>query len=374
MSVYKDKGKWYFRGKIKNDDGSWRDYKRLAKGAKYKDDAKELERLFLLDYCDIELSKSKMTFNQLVDEYLSNSINLKHSTIKTKRDDYRLLSTYIGNKKINLIKKSTIQAIINDLQEKNKSESYIAKLYYAISSAFNYALSKEYLATNPTKYVQRNRNVNSLDEDMLYYTPSQFKTFINNVDDIIFHALFSFLYFMGVRRGEALALRWIDINFEQNHVTINKTMSFSYRPPIATPPKTKNSRRTISMPNNLVPTMKSFKEYCSKQIGFDNRCFVFYFDRPLDPETIRRRLKNYIEIANHDKDGNYLPSDQLLPNIHLHSLRHSHASFLINNKGASFTDYDIAKRMGDTVDMLHKVYAHWFKESEQNILDVFDKW
>ena len=33
-----------------------------------------------------------------------------------------------------------------------------------------------------------------------------------------------------------------------------------------------------------------------------------------------------------------------------------------------FSDYDIAKRLGDTVQMLHSTYAHQFKDSGRNII------
>lgn len=35
-------------------------------------------------------------------------------------------------------------------------------------------------------------------------------------------------------------------------------------------------------------------------------------------------------------------------------------------------DYDIAKRLGDTVDTLHKTYAHWFENAEDDILNALN--
>lgn len=39
---------------------------------------------------------------------------------------------------------------------------------------------------------------------------------------------------------------------------------------------------------------------------------------------------------------------------------------------AGFTDFDIAKRLGDTVETLHNVYAHWFKAGDQGIIDFMN--
>ena len=39
---------------------------------------------------------------------------------------------------------------------------------------------------------------------------------------------------------------------------------------------------------------------------------------------------------------------------------------------AGFTDYDIAKRLGDTVATLHNTYAHWFKRKDENIINFMN--
>ena len=38
-----------------------------------------------------------------------------------------------------------------------------------------------------------------------------------------------------------------------------------------------------------------------------------------------------------------------------------------------FTDFDVAKRLGDTVATLHDTYAHWFKQADKNIVDMMNE-
>lgn len=40
---------------------------------------------------------------------------------------------------------------------------------------------------------------------------------------------------------------------------------------------------------------------------------------------------------------------------------------------AGSTDFDIAKRLGDTVATLHNTYAHWLKAADKGIIDFMDK-
>ncbi|MEG0366253.1 MAG: site-specific integrase, partial [Coprobacillus sp.] len=60
------------------------------------------------------------------------------------------------------------------------------------------------------------------------------------------------------------------------------------------------------------------------------------------------------------------------PLIRIHDLRHSHASYLINNMSDKYTDFDVAKRLGDTVQTLHDTYAHWFKQADKAIIEMMD--
>ena len=94
------------------------------------------------------------------------------------------------------------------------------------------------------------------------------------------------------------------------------------------------------------------------------------YTKPLDPESIRRYLRNAIKTINTDEDGNLLAVDKQVPDIRLHDLRHSHASYLIRNMNkGNYNDYDIAKRLGDTRETIFNTYAHWFKEKDQGIID-----
>ena len=67
-------------------------------------------------------------------------------------------------------------------------------------------------------------------------------------------------------------------------------------------------------------------------------------------------------------------NDHILPDIRVHDLRHSHASYLINNMSDQFTVYDIAKRIGDTVDTVLNTYAHWFnKDVDRKVVNAIDQ-
>ena len=111
-------------------------------------------------------------------------------------------------------------------------------------------------------------------------------------------------------------------------------------------------------------SLMAWKEVHQKMYGFSEDCFVFGFYRPMPDERPRKQMIKALDKLNEGK-----PEDQQIKRIRIHDFRHSHASWLINNMGKyDFSDYDIAKRLGDTVQMLHSTYAHQFKDSGRNII------
>lgn len=179
--------------------------------------------------------------------------------------------------------------------------------------------------------------------------------------------MFSFLYYMGCRKGEMMALTWNDIDLNKQTVNINKTVAVRLNNKI-TPPKTSNSIRIITMPKKLVNLMDEWKNEQQKYYDFCDNWYVFGSTKSISAETLRRNFNDYIIKANKE-----LPPDAQVPSIRIHDLRHSHASYLINNMSEGFTDFDIAKRLGDTVSTLHSTYAHWFKSADKGIIDFMDK-
>lgn len=48
-------------------------------------------------------------------------------------------------------------------------------------------------------------------------------------------------------------------------------------------------------------------------------------------------------------------------------------SYLINNKADQYSDYEIAQRLGDTVETIRKTYAHLFKDADRKIIEFMNK-
>ena len=288
MTVFKKNDKWYMSGKIKKDDGKYYSYTKLAQGCKLQKEAKEYERLFRKQYQDIQVSIRYITFKELSQKFLD-SLNVKQVTLRTYRDVLDKVNDVMGNKKINLITKEYLQKYIRDL-EKDYSSNYVEKHYYNIRSVFNYAVENDYLQMNPMSKVKLFVNKDEVKKEMLFWEPDEFNQFISAVEDQEMKTLYTFLYFMGTRKGEALALQWKDVDFKNDIVQIYKSVTTKVKGAsyTITSPKTKNSIRNIPMFKIVRDSLMAWKEKHQKMYGFSEDCFVFGFYRPMPYDRPRK--------------------------------------------------------------------------------------
>ncbi len=367
MAVFKKNNKWYIKGKIKKDDGSYYQYTKLAQGCQLQKEAKEYERLFRMQYQDIQVSIRNKTFEEIAIEMNNDDINVKEATRHTNLEVLRRIFPKIGNKKINLITKDYLQRFIRELESKY-SEAYVSAIYYAINKVFKYALLKDYIQINPLSKVRLRVDRDTVKAEKHFWEPADFERFIKEVQDIEYKAFYTFSFWMGTRRGETLALQWKDVDFNNKSVSIHKTVTkrIKNKDWALTTPKTKNSIRNITMPDVVVDILHTLYDKQKVMYGFNNEVFLFGYYRPMPEDYPRRYMEKLINEVNQDTKAK-------IDRITIHEFRHSHASYLINNMSDQFTVYDIAKRLGDTVETVLSTYAHQFKNADKKLSDFINK-
>ncbi len=365
MAVFKKNNKWYIKGKIKKDDGSYYQYTKLAQGCQLQKEAKEYERLFRMQYQDIQVSIRNKTFEEIAIEMNNDDINVKEATRHTNLEVLRRIFPKIGNKKINLITKDYLQRFIRELESKY-SEAYVSAIYYAINKVFKYALLKDYIQINPLSKVRLRVDRDTVKAEKHFWEPADFERFIKEVQDIEYKAFYTFSFWMGTRRGETLALQWKDVDFNNKSVSIHKTVTkrIKNKDWALTTPKT--SIRNITMPDVVVDILHTLYDKQKVMYGFNNEAFLFGYYRPMPEDYPRRYMEKLINEVNQDTKAK-------IDRITIHEFRHSHASYLINNMSDQFTVYDIAKRLGDTVETVLSTYAHQFKNADKKLSDFINK-
>lgn len=300
---------------------------------------------------------NKMTFNQLYDNYLNYSKNrLRVSTIYdiTHNFNKHLLPVF-GNMKIFDISKKDIFAWQNTLNQTSYSYKFKSKLRGFMIALFKYAVFYYDLPLNPVLQVEPFKRTEAKKE-MLIWSEEEFKKFIREIDDLTFKTFFTFLYLTGCRKGEAFALTWNKIDFDKNIVTINQNLtrktnnSNTYQ---IVPTKTNNSR-SILIPTTLVDMLKQLR---TTQLDYQNYNFVFGGEKPLADNTTTRMF-------------NYATQKAGVKKIHIHCLRHSHASFLISH-GESIVM--VSKRLGHaSIEQTLNTYSHLMPNEEEKMVSKLE--
>ena len=352
------KSNWEARGKYKMPDGTYKDYRR--KGFKTKASAEEFERnLKDQGRLGVAVAKSQITFSALTEMYLkSRKGKKKTSSIIDDETVFKKINFDIGEEKIIGLNRPKLENYFRALDEKGYSINYIDKIYFCIKKALTFAKKEHLIPYNVMDDIERIKRLDEVKDEIKFWTPNDLKQFLSAVDNATLKDFYEFLYWTGLRRGEALGITWEKVNFEERTLRINQQISVKLGEDVITSPKTKNSIRTLKIPEVIYNMMARRYEEAKKLNGFNEKFFIFGNDIPLKRNYIQKNLDKYII-----KSG-------VKTRITIHGFRHSCASYLINN-GCNILA--IAKYLGDTVDTLTSTYAHLFTNTQDELIAVIDQ-
>lgn len=231
----------------------------------------------------------------------------------------------------------------------NFSNNYNTSLYYNLSAFFEYCsnfydFDKSIISRvgNFKKHYEENKKD--------FYNLKEFKQFIKFVNNNIYKQFFNLMFFTGTRPGEAMALKFSDL--QGDYISITKTISKHGKREIGTP-KTFSSIRKIKIDNFLKKDLLCLKKYYDKVYNKPNfDYFIFGGIKPLATTTINRYKISACEKAN-------------LRPITLHQFRHSHATLLLHN---GIVINEISRRLGHSnVSTTLNVYTHTDLTQEKRV-------
>lgn len=183
------------------------------------------------------------------------------------------------------------------------------------------------------------------------------------------YVFFSLLAYTGLRKGEALALTWRDIDFQNKTLTVNKTVASGKSGSILIQkPKTKASNRTISLDNSTLSLLKEWQIEQNKNIKRMNlipNIEQLVFSKDVDnshlyPHTPQAWLETLYR--------NFKKLTRITP----HGFRHTHASLLFES-GASMKQ--VQARLGHSnINMTMNVYTHVTKAGKEETADIFESY
>lgn len=376
MSIYsgeatKDGRKWYFMVDYKDFKGNIKQYK--SKKYATKKDAELEEALFITQ----KSNNSKNKFEIISLDYFKDlERRKKASTVYSYRKDYKNhIQDYFEGYYIEQIDINFIRRWKEEILKKNLSINYLNKIYVVLDNIFTYAIKNYGLESNPVSTLGRFEKPNDEvieDKDKIrYITYDEFTKFISVVDDEMYKMFFTLLYYTGVRKGEAFALTWNDIDLSKSEISISKTLNNDIKGKYSVTSNKTSTNRKIKMSSYLKQKLTEYKNNKLKYNNYKDTWFVFGDTDPLPKTTVDRYKHKYFE-----KSG--------VKEITLHEFRHSHVSLLINEyvkvsreKGVKLNMdkffFTLSTRLGHSVEVMLKTYAHLNPDIMQDeIVDLLD--
>lgn len=384
MPVYqeKDKNKWT------KDGRSWHfrvNYVNAFNETKQKEsklfftkkEALEEERKFLLNN-DHKQNNTKITLDKLYEEYekyLSITKNKSSSIYSDYLNYQNHIQPTLGKMNVSKISLQTIRSFHTIINNKTYTKNNVkhqyghkfkTKIHSLLSCILDYGVTMGYIEENMAKrhgnFKTVNDEVTIEKEKIKYQTPAQFNDFMAFVDEDLWKAFFMFLYWTGARKGEVQALTWKDIDFKNNLIQINKTLSNKIKGGGWKITNTKNRKnRTIALLPQLQPTLFEWYRQQKQFTNFNENWFVFGGVKFIANTTIDNYKSNIYKQLNSDCSKQYIEP------LTIHQFgRHSHASLLIS---LGVRDTSIAERLGDTVEVIRKTYAHLFPVYHDEIIE-----
>ena len=188
--------------------------------------------------------------------------------------------------------------------------------------------------------------MNELDDDIHVWEPEEFNRFLDAVEDGCYRLYFEFLYWTGARRGEGIALQKKDL--KDGYAFIRGSKRYQQESIRAT--KTKKARK-VQLDYKLYLSLKAYAELTDGD-------YVFGGTKSLSPSSIARQFKKGIDISG-------------VTPIRLHDLRHSHATWLINN-GVNIVA--VSRRLGhSSINETLKTYTHLLESTDQNMMQKINE-
>jgi integrase len=234
------------------------------------------------------------------------------------------------------------------------SPATVRRIHATLHRALKDAVRWSRLPVNPVDAADPPRG-KAEQRDLPAWSGQQLASFLAHLKDDRLFAFWRLLAMTGCRRGEALGLRWDDLDVEAATITIRRALVPLGAEVILSEPKTNRGRRTIA----LDPvTLETLKAHAARQADEQSACdawgesgyiFTTANGQPLDPHRTSKAFERHIREA-------------ALPRIPLHGLRHTYATLALSS---GVNPRIVSGRLGhSTVALTLDIYSHVLPQAD----------
>jgi len=362
------------------------------------------------------LSERSTTVNEVFKKWIEHKIAIDRAenTIRNYRNRYFFnIKDEIGSMRIVDVKPIDIQGVLNKMKA-DYATSTIQQTYDTMRGLFWFAVGNDYIRESPVT----KGNIVEIPEggepkEIDFFTVDEQRRFLQVAKDLQYYEQFALMLFTGLRISEVVGLTWDCVDLEKKTITVDKNLEYRYdrkrEAEIESeitkklrkrktrngelvnadgwrwgPPKTKNSYRTIEIPQQAVDILERLKDrpYLKESTPDEFRDLVFLCKRtglPVRSNTYDNAIRKRIDTMTEEENEKRLKEglEPLAPHyLSCHDFRHTFATrFLESSKETNYVRAykSLSKRLGHgSIKITLDLYSHLTEESEDELTVDFE--
>jgi integrase len=304
------------------------------------------------------LDKEKTTLGEYLDRWLTDAV--KPSVEETTYASYercvrKHIKPRIGGFPLGELSATHVQGFFAELHKDEVSGGNAKKVGEVLSSALEQAVRDGLIPVSPASSVTKPKAER---KEIQPFTSEEVKRILAAAASHRLHALFALAAGTGAREGELLALNWSDVDFKEGTLSIRKSLAQVKGGGRIKETKSKRGVRVVSLPTFCIDALRAHRErmevagllaapvFCTRTGGYLSKSsFVRQDHKPL----LARAQVRYRKF---------------------HTFRHTHVSELL---AAGESVVEVARRIGDSPEVVLKTYAHYLPSSSNHLASKIDR-
>lgn len=315
------------------------------------------------DYCKTYLSTAKHTLQKSTYEFYEKQV-------------YKLIIPALGKLKLCEITPAHVQKYVNMLsglksenpaaQGETLSAETVDRYLTVLQAVFALAVKNGLIDNNPAD--RRHLNMpKKTKREIEIFTKEEVNHIIAALKDehLQIQAVIYLDLFTGMRRGELVALKFSDIDFKNQKITIQRAAYKEKGKPAAVKAPKDNETRTIDINDNciaLLKAMKAAKIESAQRLGTkwagngEDWVFTQWNGEMMNPQTPTKQFSKFLA-----KNG--------IKHCKFHALRHTHATLML---AASHDLMAVKERLGHSSIETTQIYLHYIDSAGKKALEKLD--
>ncbi|MCX6138696.1 MAG: site-specific integrase [Ignavibacteriales bacterium] len=263
---------------------------------------------------------------------------IRTRTIEGYQSAVKSFITLCGDKQLDKYSLQDVEQFKHFHLSRGLSPHTVNISYRAVKTLFNFGIRHEYILKSP---FSKSSQIKTPQRLPVYMSSEDFQKLLSVVDEQILRDIFTFAALTGMRLNEITNLRWSNVDFKKNQMTLENTDTFT----------TKSGKiRTVPMHGDVVSILQRIQKE-QPALGY---VFCKRSGYKFAGTYVSHKFKKSVRLA------------KLNEALHFHSLRHTCASHLVS---AGVSLYVVQNILGHSNVSTTMIYSHLSPSSLQDSIN-----